>query len=150
MKDLFAAALASLLCLCPAQAGLVEIENQFRAAYELGVGAKHAAAVSDLDVKYAGALERAMQESTKAGKLEEALALKQELARVTGKQPLPETDEGADPAVAKFRGFTGANSASSRQTGTRRRRRSWRSSGRPWPLSRASWPRRGSSKKPWR
>jgi len=105
MKYFFAAALASLLCLCPAQAGLVEIENQFRAAYELGVGTKHAAAVSDLDGKYAGALERAMQESTKAGKLEEALALKQELERVTGKQPLPEADEGADAAVAKFRGI---------------------------------------------
>ena len=32
----------------------MEIENQFRAAYEQNVGAKYAAAVAELDTKYVG------------------------------------------------------------------------------------------------
>ena len=105
MKPLVAFVLASLLTVAVAQDGLVEIENQFRAAYELGPGAKHSAAVVELDGKYGAAVERAMQDSTRAGKMEEALALKQELERIRGKQPLPEKDDGADAAVIKFRGI---------------------------------------------
>lgn len=104
MKHPVAVILASLLTWASAQAGLVEIENQFRAAYELGAGSKYSAALAELDAKYAGALERARQQATQADRLEEAVALKEEIQRVKDKGALPEKDEGADPAVIKFRG----------------------------------------------
>jgi len=104
MKPPAAVFLISLFALTAAQAGLLEIENQYRAAYELGVATKHAAAVEELDGKYSGALERAMQQSTQSGRLEEALALKEEMQRVKEKGDLPDKDDGASPALAKFRG----------------------------------------------
>jgi hypothetical protein len=51
MKALVALLLTSLLTLAAARAGLVEIENQFRAAYEQNVGSKYSAAVAELDGK---------------------------------------------------------------------------------------------------
>ncbi len=103
MKSLAAAFLSLLLCLAGAGAGLEEIEAQYRSAWELSVVAKHASAVSELEGKYAGALDRAMQEASKAGRLEDALALKKEIQRVTDKIALPETDEDVSPVVATFR-----------------------------------------------
>ncbi len=96
---LFLAAVSSL------RADLAAIENQYRAAYELHVGTKHAAGVADLDAKYIGALERGMQAATQGQRLDEALGLRDEIQRVKEKQPLPEKDDGVDPAVAKFRGI---------------------------------------------
>jgi len=86
------------------RADLASIENQYRAAYELHVGTKHAADVADLDAKYIGALERAMASATQGQRLDEAPGLRDEIQRVNDKQPLPEKDDGVDPAVAKFRG----------------------------------------------
>jgi hypothetical protein len=104
MKRLVVVVLASLLTLAVARAGLEEIENQFRAAYESAVGSKYSAALAELEGKYLGALERARQQATQADRLEEALALKEEIQRVKDKAALPETDDGADAAVIKFRG----------------------------------------------
>lgn len=104
MKPPAAVFLVSLLVLVSARAGLLEIENQFRAAYELGVGPKHAAAMAELDARYMSALERARQQATQADRLEEALALKEEIQRVKDKGALPDKDDGAPPALAKFRG----------------------------------------------
>ncbi len=98
-----AIALASLLMLATACAGLVEVENQYRAEYELKVRAKHAAAVAELDEKYAGALERALGDASKAGRLEAAVALKTEIQRIQEKGAFPAEDEGASPEVAQFR-----------------------------------------------
>jgi len=87
------------------RADLAAIENQFRAAYELHVGAKHAAEVAELDVKYLGALQQAMGAATQGQRLDEALALRDEIQRVTDKAPLPETDDGVAPALGKLRGI---------------------------------------------
>ena len=53
--------LTCLLLLGFARADVAEIENQFRAAYELYVGKQYQDEVAALDAKYLGALERAMQ-----------------------------------------------------------------------------------------
>jgi len=85
------------------RADLTEIENQFRAAYELHVGQQHAAEVAALDLKYIGALERAMQTASQGGKLEDAVFLREEIQRVKDKGPLPEKDDGLAPVLAKLR-----------------------------------------------
>jgi len=85
------------------RADVATIENQFRAAYDLHVGQQYAASVADLDAKYLGAVERAMQAATQGGKLEDALALQDEIQRVQAKGPLPENDEGVAPSLAKLR-----------------------------------------------
>jgi len=103
MKPLIAS-LVFLTVTTGLRADLASIESQYRAAYELHVGTKSAADVADLDAKYIGALERAMQAATQGQRLDEALGLRDEIQRVKDKQPLPEKDEGVDPAVAKFRG----------------------------------------------
>lgn len=60
--------LIALLAIAPSvRADLTEIENQFRAAYELHVGQPHAAEVAALDLKYIGGLERAMQTAAQGG-----------------------------------------------------------------------------------
>ncbi len=92
-----------ILGLASAWAGLQEIEDQYRASYEVNVAAKHAASVADMDQKYAGALERAMEEAAEAGRLEEAVAYKAELQRIKDKEALPASDEGFAPALVKFR-----------------------------------------------
>jgi hypothetical protein len=103
MKSHAAVFFCVLLCLAGAEAGLEEIEAQYRTEWERNVVAKHAAAVAELDGKYAGALDRAMQEASKAGRLEEAVALKKEIQRITDKLALPRTDVDVPPVVANFR-----------------------------------------------
>jgi len=103
MKACATVFLSSILVLTSARAGLQEIENQYRTAYELGVTAKHAAAVSEMDRKYAEALERALEEAGKAGRLEEAVAYKAEIQRIKGNSALPANDDDVTPALAKFR-----------------------------------------------
>jgi hypothetical protein len=105
MKSSVAVFLCVLFCLAGAgaDAGLEEIEAQYRAEWERNVVAKHAAAISELDGKYAGALDRAKQEAAKTGRLEEAVALNGEIQRITDKIALPETDEDVSPVVATFR-----------------------------------------------
>ncbi len=68
------------------------------------VGTKSAAAEAELDAKYVGALERAMASATQGQRLDEALALRDEIQRIKDKVPLPSSDDGVVPALAKFRG----------------------------------------------
>ena len=91
--------LTCLLLLGFARADVAEIENQFRAAYELYVGKQYQDEVAALDAKYLGALERAMQSATQAGKLEETLVFQDEIQRINDKGLLPEKDEGVAPAL---------------------------------------------------
>jgi len=95
--------LAFLILISIARGDVAAIENQFRAAYDLYVGQQYASSVADLDVKYLGAVERAMQAATQGGKLEETLALQDEIQRVKAKGPLPENDDGVAPSLAKLR-----------------------------------------------
>ena len=101
---LFFAAFLFLAAATGLRADLAAIENQYRAAYELHVGTKHAADVAELDEKFIGALERAMALATQGQRLDEALGLRDEIQRIKEKHPLPEKDDGVDPAVLKFRG----------------------------------------------
>ena len=93
-----------LISAASVRADVSAIENQYRAAYELHVGPKSAAAEAELDAKYVGALERAMASATQGQRLDEALALRDEIQRVKDKVPLPSSDDGVVPALAKFRG----------------------------------------------
>jgi hypothetical protein len=102
MKPLLASVLF-LIFATSMWADVALIEKQFRAAYEAHVGTKYAADVAELDAKYLGALERSMQSATQAGKLEEALAFQDEIQRIKDKSPLPDTDDGVAPALAKLR-----------------------------------------------
>ncbi len=100
--------LAAIRCV---RADVTAIEDQFRAAYELYAGTKHAAEVADLDSKYVVALERAMGAATQGQRLDEALALRDEIQRVQDKVPLPDKDDDIDPVLVKFRGTYRAQSA---------------------------------------
>lgn len=82
---------------------LKTIENQYLAAFELQVEQGHLARVAELDGKYLGALDKAFQAATQGDRLKEALAMRDEMERVKAKLPLPETDEGMDKALTKFR-----------------------------------------------
>jgi hypothetical protein len=103
MHRFVAGSLICLLISASTRAGILELESEFRTAYQDMIGANHTVAVADLDGKYSDALERTMLESTKAGRLEEALALKDEIQRIENKVELPQTDEGAPPILSKLR-----------------------------------------------
>lgn len=83
---------------------LEAVENQFQAALQLYVEEPYQKKVAELDGKYLVALERALESASQGGRLEEALALRDEVARVKAGWSLPGSDAGADPALAKLRG----------------------------------------------
>lgn len=78
-----------------------EIEAKFQSAYDRDVGGPHASAVAALDVKYLGAVNRALEAATQAGGLDEALKLREEVQRLTTKSPLPPVDLDTLPAGLK-------------------------------------------------
>lgn len=80
---------------------LDEIENHFQSAYQVYVGEKYAAELADLDSKYLAALERALSQASAGEKLEDAVAIRNEMLRVKNRGALPEVDE---PVLAKLRG----------------------------------------------
>lgn len=82
---------------------LKKIEDQYVAAFQLHVEEGHQSKVAELNAKYLVALERAFQAASKGDRLEEALALKEEIKRVQEKQPLPEKDDGARQVMVKLR-----------------------------------------------
>ena len=86
---LAALALTCLFMPC-ASADLVEIENQFRVAYDLHVGEKYQAALTDLNEKYLAALAKELEQATQLAQLEDAVRLKEEIARVEKEGPLPQ------------------------------------------------------------
>ena len=83
---------------------LAGLDAQYSAVIELNIDKPHLARVAELDASYTGALERAMQAAARDKNLKEALALRDEIQRVADKEPLPETDAGAAPSLAKLRG----------------------------------------------
>lgn len=82
---------------------LKKIEDQYVAAFQLHVENGHQSKVAELNARYITALEKALQAAAKGDRLEEALALKEEMKRVQEKEPLPERDEGTQPVLLKFR-----------------------------------------------
>jgi serine/threonine protein kinase len=71
---------------------LSQLESQFQNAFDRDVNAPYAAQVATLDTGYATALDRAIQDSTKAGQLDETLALRDEKQRFTTHKFMPAID----------------------------------------------------------
>ncbi len=81
---------------------LRELETQFRAALARDVTTVHDHAVTDLDTHYAAALERDLATATTAGKLDEAVALRQDKQRLEADDPLPDSEAPEAPESLKF------------------------------------------------
>ncbi|HEY2574539.1 MAG TPA: protein kinase [Verrucomicrobiaceae bacterium] len=72
---------------------LARIEAQFNEAYERDVSKGSAGkAVADLDKKYLAALNRALADATKSGKLDDVMSLREEVKRVGDQAPLSDAD----------------------------------------------------------
>jgi hypothetical protein len=71
---------------------LAQLEQQFLAAYEKQAGAAHKAAVADLNVKFSAALDRSIATVSQAGRLDEALALRNEKTLIQTSGTVPEED----------------------------------------------------------
>lgn len=94
--------LVVMAMLSPLRADMNEITHRYKAAYESKVGAKYARAVADLDDRYLEGLERALKQASAQGKLEESVALRDEMERIKDGKPVPEGGE-ASPALADMR-----------------------------------------------
>ena len=77
--------------------------QKYAADVQLTAGAKHQTALADLNRTYAAALERAQKAAQDGGRLEEALALKNEAALMAGGGAVPPGDEGAPVALKNLR-----------------------------------------------
>ncbi len=72
---------------------LAQLEAQFEEAYERDVTQSASGkALADLDTKYLAAIDRALADATKAGKLDDITALNDEKKRIADKVPLPPAD----------------------------------------------------------
>lgn len=76
----------------PVAVKLASLEKTFLDAYEQQAGAAHKAAVADLNSKYTAALDRSIATASKAGKLDEALALRNEKKLIQNTAAVPDTD----------------------------------------------------------
>ena len=83
---------------------LAVLDTGFRTALDAEVLQAHRSLVSDLDTRYAGAVDQAFSAATSGSRLEDALALKDEKDRLSANQPMPDSD-GATvrPVLAKLR-----------------------------------------------
>jgi hypothetical protein len=80
------------------------LESQFQTAFERDVNAAYADQITTLGTGYAAALDRALQEATKAGRLDEAIALREEKQRFTTHKFMPSIDPtGLHQAVVRLR-----------------------------------------------
>lgn len=86
------------------QKRLDDLKKGYESAVTRQAAPAFSSAIKALDVKYLGALDRLITSSTLAGKLDEAIALRDEKKRVTGALPLPETDADAPEALRPLRG----------------------------------------------
>lgn len=83
---------------------LAVLESQFQTAFERDVNSAYADQISTLGDGYTAALDRSMNEATKAGKLDEALALREERQRFTTHKFMPSIDpSGLNRSVVVLR-----------------------------------------------
>ncbi|MFN0077497.1 MAG: protein kinase domain-containing protein [Prosthecobacter sp.] len=80
---------------------LAQIEQQFLAAYDKQAGAAHKTAVADLNTKFSAALDRSIATVSQAGKLDEALALRNEKTLIQTSGTVPAEDAAETPATLK-------------------------------------------------
>ncbi|MBL9155516.1 MAG: protein kinase [Verrucomicrobiales bacterium] len=83
----------------PVSIRLLELEKAYQAAYATQVAAVHDQAVADLNAKYGAALDRGIATASQAGKLDEALALRDEKTLVQSQGHVPEEDAADLPAA---------------------------------------------------
>ncbi|MFN0077875.1 MAG: protein kinase domain-containing protein [Prosthecobacter sp.] len=83
---------------------LAVLESQFQTAFERDVNTAYADQITTLGTGYAAALDRSMTEASKAGRLDEAIALREEKQRFTTHKFMPSIDpSGLHSAVVKLR-----------------------------------------------
>jgi serine/threonine protein kinase len=71
---------------------LSQLESQFQGAFEREVNTSYTGQLDTLGTGYSTALDRATQDATKAGRLDEALALREEKQRFTTHKFMPSID----------------------------------------------------------
>ena len=101
----------------PVSAKLADLEAKFQAAFERDAGAAYKAQIAKLNSGYVTALDRALAEAAKAGKLDDAVALREEKQRITEGKGLPPEDLDTLPeALKKLRGtWRGAEAGYAKQ-----------------------------------
>lgn len=86
---------------------ILQLQEAYTAAIARDVTPAHLEALQSLDTKYTAALDRALEATTQAGKLDDALALRAEKKRVEDKSPLPAADapvaEPLQPLLTTYR-----------------------------------------------
>jgi len=85
----------------PVSARISSLEKTFQDAYEKQAGAAHKAAVADLNTKFTAALDRSIATVSQAGKLEEALALRNEKTFIQTSGSVPDEDSEDTPETLK-------------------------------------------------
>jgi len=71
---------------------LAQLESQFQTAFERDVNTAYTEQLNTLGTGYATAIDRAIQDATKAGRLDEAVALSEEKQRFTTHKFMPSID----------------------------------------------------------
>ena len=83
---------------------LSQLESQFQTAFERDVNTAYADQIATLGTGYAAALDRSMLDASKAGRLDETIALREEKQRFTTHKFMPSIDpSGLHSAVVKLR-----------------------------------------------
>ena len=93
-------ALSSALSAAPPPE-LTVLRQQYEKALAERVTAPFDANKTVLDAKFTTALDAALAEAQKTGKLDDVLAIEDDRKRITGKQPLPDTDDAKTPEPLK-------------------------------------------------
>lgn len=73
-------------------ARLAQLESQFQTAFERDVNTTYAEQLTTLGTGYVTALDRAMQDASRAGRLDEAVAMREEKQRFTTHKFMPSID----------------------------------------------------------
>jgi len=85
----------------PVALKLADLEAKFQAAFERDAGVTYKAQIAKLNTGYATALDRALAEAAKAGRLDDAVALREEKQRVAEGKGLPPEDLDTLPEALK-------------------------------------------------
>lgn len=83
---------------------LATLESQFQTAFERDVNTAYSDQIATLGANYIGALDRGISEATRAGKIDEAVALRDEKTRFTTHKFMPSIDPaGLHGNIVKLR-----------------------------------------------
>ncbi|HRH99028.1 MAG TPA: hypothetical protein PLB55_24015, partial [Prosthecobacter sp.] len=85
----------------PVSLKLADLEAKFQAAFERDAGGAYKAQIAKLNTGYVTALDRALAEAAKAGKLDDAVVLREEKQRIAEGKGLPPEDLDTLPEALK-------------------------------------------------